>query len=254
MRTLSLLSIAVGILLLVGGCSSCASQVACSANGDCGDGQVCAASAEGSFCVPEGSEGEGEGEGEPIVGALQVSISDPLDDGYRDPYNGNQTLALFDWVSLGSVDHIGALRFSLAGLEPGDVIREARLQVRVDSRGEDNADLTIALDDDPDPLPLTHLGGADDLGARAATVAGAVSWLALDLLGGPPEADGDVVSSPDLASLVQLAIDHPSWPTGGHLLLLLRPNTDAVFEFRPFDFGDPNGTFAPTLLITYARP
>ena len=61
MRSLSLFSLLLW-MLLVAGCSACSTQVPCSANRDCTDGQVCAAGADGSFCVAAGEEGEGEGE------------------------------------------------------------------------------------------------------------------------------------------------------------------------------------------------
>lgn len=41
---------------------------------------------------------------------------------------------------------------------------------------------------------------------------------------------------------------------GGVVVFFLAPNADAIFELRQFDFGDPDGSFAPMLALTSLRP
>lgn len=71
------LLIALLVVVPFAGCSACTGGVPCSKNSDCAEGDVCAASTAGTFCVPEGAaegEGEGEGEGEPNPSAtLQLT-------------------------------------------------------------------------------------------------------------------------------------------------------------------------------------
>ena len=170
---------------------------------------------------------------------LEARLTDGADDGLQDP--GGPMLIDYDWVSLYSDDHWGALRFSLEGVTANSEIREAWVEVYVDSEEEDNPNLDIRIERSGEAMPLTE--SPSDISRRA--IDGQVPWVDADLGEGWAQ-------SPGLASLLQMAVNDPSWTTGSHVMLVFdaRPNTEVeAFEFRQQNHS--TGLFGARLVVRY---
>ncbi len=133
------------------------------------------------------------------------------DDGYVDSYGVHMHLG---YMSLYSDRAWAALRFVLSDLPPGAQIIEAELEVYIDSddstaveeqpEGEDDPRLSIWIEDSANPMPLSDAPG--DIPGRALSQM-SVHWSEDDI-------GMAWQRSPDLAPLIQYAMELPGWGDG----------------------------------------
>jgi hypothetical protein len=170
--------------------------------------------------------------------AIQVRVADGDDDAMQDP--AGPVLVAYGWISLYSLDHWGATRFTVPGLAQGSVIDAAYLDVYIDSDTEDTPNMILYVEPTAAPAPLAPTDF--DVSSRPLSTSN-VLWMGLDTGAGWQR-------SPDLRALVQEVVDLPAWSASETILFIWDTQSADDFEFRQWDY-DGAGTFAAQLTIRY---
>jgi hypothetical protein len=170
--------------------------------------------------------------------AIQIRIAAGNDDAMQDP--GGPILIAYGWISLYSLDHWGATRFTVPEIPQGTAIDAAYLDVYVDSDMEDTPNMTLYVEPSASPAPISTTSG--DISARPLSIA-SVDWMGIDTGAGWQR-------SPDLRALVQEVVDLPGWAPGSPILFIWDTQSADDFEFRQWDY-DGTGAFAAQLTIRY---
>ena len=173
---------------------------------------------------------------------LILKLVDNDNDALQNP--GGAVLVDYAWVSLGSSDHWGGMRFAVPDLPQGATIVAAEFLLYVDDDNGVFDSPRIEIYGELAPNPPVFTTAVDDIGARPRTKA-SVLWSANDIGAG-------VQKSPSIVSVIQELVDQPDWAPNQHIVLLLdataETGVNASFEYRQFDLG---AQFAPTLGIQY---
>lgn len=179
--------------------------------------------------------------GEPPL-ELVLKLVDSENDALQNP--GGAVLVDFGWVTLGSLDHWGGMRFAVPDLPQGATIVAAEFLVYVDDDNGVFDSPRVEIYGELAPNPPVFSATAADLSARPRTKA-SVLWSADDIGAG-------LQRSPSIVSVLQELVDQPDWAPNQHIVLLLdataETGVNASFEYRQFDLG---AQFAPTLGIQY---
>ena len=177
------------------------------------------------------------------AGVLEQRLTVGSDDAEQRVSNGGMSITGGDLnlaVDAGRPQLIG-LRFPNVTLPPGAVIRSAWIQFMVDEVGSDPTSLTLQVEATANPATFTT--AANNLGARprsAASVAWSPPpWTVVREAGAPER-------TPDLATLVQEAVNRPGWSSGNALVFIVSGSGTRTAESVE---GRPAG--APLLHIEY---
>lgn len=169
------------------------------------------------------------------------AIANGDNDALQDP--DGTVLVAYNWISLYSPEHWGALRFTLADVPQGATIHAAHLEVYVDSTNEDTPVLTIATEASAAPALPDALVPRDIstrvLGQQRVTWSG-------------PDIGSTYQPSPPVTALVAERVADPAWTPGSSILFVLDGGTNSNFEFRQYDFNA--GLYAAKLHVTYSDP
>ncbi len=173
---------------------------------------------------------------------LIVPLVDSENDALQNP--GGAVLVDYGWVTLGSSDHWGGMRFAVPDLPQGATIVAAEFLVYVDDDNGVFDSPRVEIYGELAPNPPVFTATTDDIGGRPRTNA-SVLWSADDIGAG-------LQKSPSIVSVIQELVDQPDWAPNQHIVLILdataQTGPNASFEYRQFDLGP---TFAPTLGIQY---
>lgn len=169
-----------------------------------------------------------------------VAIIASEDDAMEDP--GGPMLVKYAWMSLYSADHWGALRFELANVPQGARIRDAYIEVVVDSVYE--ADPALVITSQATSTPAQFTESAFDISSRRRGTAG-VDWYGQKIGEGYQR-------SPSLAPIVQERVDDTTWTTSSAIVFLLDAQATSTFELRQFDAG--SFANAPRLTVQFTMP
>ena len=174
--------------------------------------------------------------GPPMV--LNVTINQSDQDALQDP--GGPMLIAWNWISMYSDDHWGALRFDLSGLPPGAIIEDAYVQLYIDSLMEDSPRVLLWAEASDSPAPLTDV--MNNISDRPRTLS-MVSWIDENIGDGWQR-------TPPLNSLIEEVTTRPGW--SGPVVIIF-DSLDVVgmdfFEFRQWD--NMTGAFSPQLVVLY---
>lgn len=117
-------------------------------------------------------------------------------------------------LDLGAGTFVG-LRFDGLGIPPGASITTAYVQFTADEDGDDDAELVIRIQDAADPPSFSETAG--DISGRSTVSGASVGWE-------PPQwfdDDADEAQrTPNLAALLQKAVDRPDWNETGAVVLV----------------------------------
>lgn len=173
---------------------------------------------------------------------LIVPLVDNENDALQNP--GGEVLVDYGWVSLGSPEHWGGMRFALPDLPQGATIVAAEFLVYVDDDNGVYDSPRVEIYGELAANPPVFTATNDDISARTRTKASVV-WSADDIGAG-------LHKSPSIVSVIQELVDQPDWAPNQHIVLILdataETGANASFEYRQFDLG---AQFAPTLGIQY---
>lgn len=135
------------------------------------------------------------------------------------------------------------VRFQSVPIAQGTVLVSATLKLVVNTNASDDFDMTVQGEDADDSSAYADEVDATSVSLTTATVtwSGSSSWEA-----------GDVVTSPDIKTVVQEIVDRGSWASGNDLTLHVRYGGDSVSnESYLFKTYDNDSTVAAILTVTY---
>ena len=136
-------------------------------------------------------------------------------------------------------------RFVNVALEQGVTIESAYLKVEFHS-GSERSFRINGFDVDNQAQPAVSNSGSE--GAHSNHTTASVDWTVAALGSGE-----EVVTSPDIKTIVQEIVDRSGWSSGNAMMLgVWMPSTQSASYFRKFNTGKDSGDTAPQLEITYS--
>ena len=136
-------------------------------------------------------------------------------------------------------------RFVNVELEQGATIESAYLKVEFQS-GSERAYRINGFDKDNQAQPAVSNSGSE--GAHSNHTTASVDWTVPALASGE-----EVVTSPDIKTIVQEIVDRSGWSSGNAMMLgVWMPSTQSASYFRFFNTGNDSNDTKPQLEITYS--
>ena len=136
-------------------------------------------------------------------------------------------------------------RFVNVALEQGATIESAYLKVQFQS-GSERAFRINGFDVDNQAQPAVSNNGSE--GAHSNHTTANVDWTVTALASGE-----EVVTSPDIKTIVQEIVDRSGWSSGNAMMLgLWLPTSENDDYFRTFNTGRDSNDTKPQLEITYS--
>ena len=139
----------------------------------------------------------------------------------------------------------GYFRFVNVAVEQGITIDSAYLKVEFHS-GSERAFRINGFDKDNQAQPAVSNSGSE--GAHSNHTTASVDWTVPALASGE-----EVVTSPDIKTIVQEIVDRSGWSSGNAMMLgVWMPSTQSDDYFRTFNTGKDSNDTKPQLEITYS--
>ena len=136
-------------------------------------------------------------------------------------------------------------RFVNVALEQGATIESAYLKVQFQS-GSERAFRINGFDVDNQAQPAVSNNGSE--GAHSNHTTANVDWTVTALASGE-----EVVTSPDIKTIVQEIVDRSGWSRGNAMMLgVWMPSTQSADYYRTFNTGQDSNDTKPQLEITYS--